>query len=164
MKRFPAGNFGRQRLEFFAAPFRAPLRAFAALVFAWDGDRVLVCDICDRGWCVPSGRIEPNEESIDAARREALEEAGAIIADVQYIGCYRVSERTEVRWADVFAARVEELREFVGGEESRDRRLAVFEELEGMYHLWNPLIEELFLYSREAVARRVATVNRFGAP
>ncbi len=109
MSKFPSGKYGRQRLEFFPAPFRAPLRAFAALVFPWLEDKVLICNIEDRGWCIPSGRVEPNESSIEAAVREAKEEAGAILEDVLYLGCYRITERGEVRWADVYAARVKDL-------------------------------------------------------
>ena len=91
MKRFPAGQYGRQRLQFFAAPFRAPIRAFAGLVFPWQGDRVLVADILGRGWCIPSGRVEPTETSLDAVRREAQEEAGATLKDIQY---------TEKKWGN----------------------------------------------------------------
>ena len=35
LKKFPVGPYGRQRLQFYPAPFRAPLRAFAGLVFPW---------------------------------------------------------------------------------------------------------------------------------
>ena len=49
-------------MEFFPAPYHAPLRAFAALVFPWHGDKILLCDIEDRGWCIPSGRVEPFED------------------------------------------------------------------------------------------------------
>ena len=86
LKRFPSGQYGRQRLHFYPAPFRAPLRAFAGLVFPWMGGRVLLANIEGRGWCIPSGRVEPNESSAEAVRREALEEAGAILTDVQYMG------------------------------------------------------------------------------
>ena len=65
MKRFPPGTYGRQRLQFFPAPFQAPLRAFAVLVFPWQDDRVLICDIEDRGWCIPSGRVEAEETSLE---------------------------------------------------------------------------------------------------
>lgn len=153
MKRFPSGTYGRQRLEFYAAPFRAPLRAFAGLVFAWDGDRVLICEIGDRGWSIPSGRVEPNENSAEAVEREALEEAGALLSNLQYIGCYRISERREVRWADCYVALVKELVEFNGTAESLGRKLATLEELPEIYHLWNPLTQMVFEHSREIMNR-----------
>lgn len=154
MKRFPSGQYGRQRLQFFPAPYRAPLRAFAGLVFPWDGERVLLADICGRGWCIPSGRVEAFETSLDAVRREALEEAGAVLKDLQYIGCYHISERREVRWADCFVARIERLVEIGMKEESKGRRLATLEELPEIYHLWNPLTMMVFEHSREILTRQ----------
>lgn len=153
MRKFPCGKYGRQRLEFFAAPFRAPLRSFVALVFCWNGDRVLLCHICDRGWCIPSGRVEPGETSCQAARREALEEAGAILGDPQYIGAYRISEREEVRWADVYVAQVKDLTDIGMPEESSGRKFVTMDELPEIYHLWTDLTEQLFIYSREVMAR-----------
>jgi len=152
--RFPSGQYGRQRLQFFPAPFRAPLRAFAGLVFPWDGEKVLIADIDGRGWCIPSGRVEPNETSMEAVKREALEEAGAILRDVQYIGCYHISERSEVRWADCFAARVDTLVEIGMQEESHGRKLVTIDELPEIYHLWNPLTKRVFEHSREVLERQ----------
>lgn len=153
MKRYPTGTYGRQRLEFHPAPFRAPLRAFAGLVFAWQSGKVLVCDIDGRGWCIPSGRVEPYENSLEAVRREALEEGGAILECIQYLGCYRISEKREVRWADCYAARVLDLVEITMQNESRGRQLLTMEELPPIYHLWNPLTEMLFQLSYEVVCR-----------
>ncbi|HRF61148.1 MAG TPA: NUDIX domain-containing protein [Fimbriimonadaceae bacterium] len=153
MKRFPSGRFGRQRLEFFPAPYRAPLRAFAALVFPWRDSQVLLCDIEDRGWCIPSGRVEPFETSLEAAHREALEEAGAVLADAQYLGCYRVTERSEIRWVDAYVARVDDLVEISAHEESRGRKFFTMDELPAIYHLWNDLTHEVFCFSREAMLR-----------
>lgn len=154
LKRFPTGQYGRQRLQFFPAPFRAPLRAFAALMFAWDGDLVLIADIEGRGWCVPSGRVEPEETSLEAVKRESVEEAGALLDDIQYMGCYHVSERREVRWVDCFVAKVATLGEIERQEESKGRRLATLEELPAIYHVWNPLTKMVFEHSYEIIQRR----------
>ena len=153
VRRFPTGNWGRQRLQFFPAPFRAPLRAFAALVFPWLDDRVLIADIEGRGWCIPSGRVEPNESSAEAALREAKEEAGGVLSDIQYIGCYHISERSEVRWADCFVARVDCLCEIGMTEESRGRKLVTLDELPDIYHLWNPLTARVFEHSKQILDR-----------
>ncbi len=153
MKNFPPGTYGRQRLQFFPAPFRAPLRAFVGLVFPWDGEKVLVCDIEGRGWCIPSGRVEPMESSLEAVRREALEEGGAVLKDVQYIGCYRISERREIRWADCYVARVASLVEIGMQEESKGRQLVTMDELPAIYHLWTPLTKLVFEHSREVLKR-----------
>lgn len=153
MKRFPSGVYGRQRLQFFPAPFRAPLRAFAGLVFPWLDDKVVICDIIGRGWCIPSGRVEPEETSAEAVVREAQEEAGAILTDLQYIGCYHISERREVRWADCYVAHVKELVEIGMAEESRGRQLVTPEELPGIYHNWSSLTEMVFQHSLEVLRR-----------
>jgi 8-oxo-dGTP diphosphatase len=153
MKKFPSGTFGRQRLTFFPAPFKAPLRTFAVLVFAWQDDRVVICDIEDRGWCIPSGRVEAGESSLEAAHREAKEEGGVILERVQHIGCYQINERQEVRWADCFAAKVKDIGEISMKEESLGMRLVTVDELPPIYHLWNPLTEAVFQYSHEVVKR-----------
>ena len=151
MIKFPSGKYGRQRLEFHPAPFRAPLRAFAALVFPWCEENVLICNIEDRGWCIPSGRVEPDESSLEAAIREAKEEAGAILQDVLYIGCYRITERGEVRWADVYVARVVDLVDIPEEFESLGRQILPLEEVPPIYHLWNPRTEAVFQYSAEVL-------------
>jgi nucleoside triphosphatase YtkD len=153
LKKFPVGPYGRQKLQFYPAPFRAPLRAFAGLVFPWLEDKVLICDIEDRGWCIPSGRVEPDESSLEAVIREALEEGGVEIEDVQYIGCYQVSERQEIRWADVYAARIAKMVEITMTEESLGRKLVTMEELPDIYHLWTPLTAMVFEHAREIVTR-----------
>jgi 8-oxo-dGTP diphosphatase len=154
VKRFPSGQYGRQKLTFYPAPFRSPLRAFASLVFAWEEDRVLICDILDRGWCIPSGRVEPAETSLEAANREALEEGGATLSEVQYLGCYQICDRQETRWADCFAARIAGLAKPTIPEESGGAKLVRVEELPEIYHLWNPLTAMVFDYSHEVVNRR----------
>jgi 8-oxo-dGTP diphosphatase len=156
MRRFPTGQYGRQRLQFFPAPFRAPLRAFAALVFPWEGERVLIANIEGRGWCIPSGRVEPAETSREAVVREAMEETGAQLLDVQYIGCYHISERREVRWADCYVARVGELGDIGRPDESKGRRFATLQELPAMYHLWNPLTRMVFEHSYEILQRAIS--------
>ncbi len=153
MKRFPAAKYGRQSMRFCPAPFRSPLRAFAVLVFAWQGEKVLICDIIERGWTVPSGRVEPEESSKEAAIREAQEEAGAILSALQYIGCYEIKERGEVRWADCYAAKVDDLVEIGAVAESRSRQLVGLSELPEIYHWWNDLSLLVFEHSKAVIAR-----------
>jgi 8-oxo-dGTP diphosphatase len=86
-------------------------------------------------------------------KREALEEGGAILECIQYLGCYRISEKREVRWADCYAARICELTEITRKDESLGRKLVSIEELPEIYHLWNPLTEMLFKQSYEVVCR-----------
>jgi 8-oxo-dGTP diphosphatase len=153
LKQFPCGKYGRQLLRFFPAPYKAPLRAFAVLVFPWHHDEVLVCDIAGRGWCIPSGRVEPSETSEEAVKREALEEGGAVLQDLQYIGCYQINDKSEVRWADCYTAHVAELTEIQAAMESKGRRYATMQELPAIYHLWNELTEHVFMHALSIVKR-----------
>ncbi len=153
VKKFPPGTYGRQSLQFFPAPYKAPLRAFAALLFPWHGENVLLCNIGDRGWCIPSGRVEAFESSIEAVKREAIEEAGAEVDCVQYIGCYKICEKGEVRWADVYVGQVVSLGEISMPEESLGRQLVTMDELPGIYYDWNPLTECVFEHARQIMLR-----------
>ncbi|MCG9895146.1 MAG: NUDIX domain-containing protein [Fimbriimonadaceae bacterium] len=159
MSKFPCGRSGRQQLEFHPAPFRAPLRAFASLVFPWQEDSILLCRISDRGWCIPSGRVEPAETSQEAALREAVEEAGAILNPIVYIGCYRITERSEVRWADVYAASVEGLVDLDPQFESTGRRFVTLEQVPDIYYVWNDLTEAVFVHSRETLRRHLSFLS-----
>lgn len=116
----------------------------------------MICDIEDRGWCIPSGRVEADETSLEAVRREAIEEAGAILSDIQYIGCYMISERREIRWADCYASRIEALVDIGMTDESHGRRLVTLDELPDIYHLWNPLTKMVFEHSLEVLDRQDA--------
>lgn len=121
---------------------------------------MLICDIEGRGWCVPSGRVEPFETSCQAAIREAREEGGAIVCGAQYLGCYRISERSEVRWADVFAGRLVDLIPIGDVAESKGRRMVKLEELEKVYHLWSPLMDAIFAHSKEVLDRHEQAYGR----
>lgn len=140
-------------MQFFPAPFRAPLRAFAALVFPWVDDKVLICNIADRGWCIPSGRVEPMEESLETVCREAREEGGAVLDHVQYIGCYQICERREVRWADCYVSGIREMREIEFKTESLGVDFVTMEQLPEIYHNWNDLTHQVFEHSYEVVSR-----------
>lgn len=158
--RFPSGKYGRQSMEFYAAPYRAPLRAFAALVFPWRDEEVLLCNICDRGWCIPSGRVEAFESSIEAAAREAREETGAVLSDLVYLGCYKITERTEVRWADVYVADVIDLGEITHDMESLGRQFVCRDQLPDIYHLWNELTAAVFDHSFNIMSRHREIMKR----
>ena len=91
---------------------------------------------------------------------EALEEGGVEIDEVQYIGCYQISERQEVRWADVYTARSVKLVEITMTEESLGRQLVGLEELPTVYHLWTPLTEMVFQHAAKSWKDRCARSAR----
>lgn len=102
---------------------------------------------------MPSGRVEPAEDSLETAVREAREEGGALLDHVQYIGCYQIQEKHEVRWADCYAASVRELTDITVPEESHGRQYVGLDELSAIYHNWSELTELVFRHSYEIVLR-----------
>ncbi len=142
-------------MEFHPAPFRPPHRAFAALIFPWREGKILLAQIPDRGWCIPSGRVEAGETAREAAEREALEEAGARMDPIVFLGAYKLIDGGDVRWAEVFAGQVQDVRPISTGFESLGRRWVEPCELPDLYHEWNPLIEAVFAYSQEALRRQI---------
>ena len=153
MKRFPTGRWGRMTLCFHPAPLRAPFRPFAAMVFAWQDGSVLLCNIPGRGWGIPSGRVEACEDSVEAARRETLEEGGAIIENLRYMGCYEMISQKQIMWAEAYTASIQDLVDIPEGSESQDRKLVEAEHLPNCYYMWDPLTEAVFEYSRSVFKR-----------
>lgn len=138
-------------MEFFPAPFVAPSPAFAALVFPWQDSRVMLANISERGWCIPSGRVEQSETSEDAMRREAREEAGIELGEAIFIGCYRIGEAKEYRWADVFIAEVSDVLDWQPTDESLERLWVEKDDLPGQYYNWEPLVAAVFEHSWQQI-------------
>src|SRR6266545_3125140 len=61
-----------------------------AFVLAFEGERLLMTDERERGLNILGGGLEPGETPEAAARREALEEAGARLGDLEPLGYQRV--------------------------------------------------------------------------
>jgi 8-oxo-dGTP diphosphatase len=151
--KFPSGKWGNRHMVFHPAPVRPPFRPFAAMVFAWQDGHALICNIPGRGWCIPSGRVEPNEEGIAAAEREAYEEGGARLGDLRYMGCYQISDKSTTLWAEAYTASIEQLEEIPDFSESTERKLVDPEQLPDVYHMWDSLTQAVFEYSRTVFER-----------
>ena len=133
-------------------PGDAPPDAFAALVFPFYGDRLVLAEIPGRGWCVPSGRVEAGESVEDAARRETFEEAGATLGRLAPLGGFVLTDRAtgEIRRAAAFLADVANLEDLPSGSESLGRMLIAVEEVEGAYFAWDALLAAVFAHAEEA--------------
>ena len=151
--RFPAGKWGTRQMTFHPAPSRPPFRPFAAMVFAWDDGKALICNIPGRGWCIPSGRVEPNEEGIAAAEREAYEEGGVRLEELRYMGCYQIADRNTTLWAEAYTAKIAEFVDIPDFSESTERKMVSPEELPDVYHMWDALTLAVFNYSRTVFER-----------
>jgi 8-oxo-dGTP pyrophosphatase MutT (NUDIX family) len=156
-----------RRMQF--VPDSVPAGAKVRYVVVLIGDeqgRFLLAHIAERGYCAPSGHIEPGEAAEHAAIREAYEEAGAVIRCLEAIGYYRlqpcspaVSSSQEARTGDegaeciapVFLAQLERLEPVPHGSESRGVRWATLKEMPQLYYQWSPLLEAVFRYARARI-------------
>lgn len=153
---FPTAHWGNVQATFY--PQRdwqgvQPLRA--VLLFAFFGDRVVLCDIAGRGWSVPSGHIQEGETPEQAIRREAQEEAGITLNRVEPIGLYQLHEPDGSFWyAPVFVGEVAHFAPIADSSESGGVLLIPPEDVQEVYHLWDPLIAEVFQYATKQYRER----------
>ena len=133
----------------------------AALVFPFYGDRVVLADIETRGWCIPSGHLEAGETAEDAVRRESIEEAGAVLGRVLYVGYFILTDigSGAVRHAPTFIAEVSAIGAIPDGTESRGAYLAPVEDIAAMYFAWDDLLAGVFAhaYAQKRDRLRVGT-------
>ena len=129
-------------------------RLYAALVFVFYGDKIALADIAGRGFCIPSGRIEPGETLDAAAEREVWEETGGRLAPDRrrLIGCYRLLSRGganpgQVRWCPVFVAEALGFEPIPAGSESNGLFLAAIEDVADLYFTWDALMAAVFCYA-----------------
>jgi 8-oxo-dGTP diphosphatase len=121
----------------------------AALVFAFHKGRVVLAEIPGRGWCVPSGRLEPGESADAAGRREAWEEAGLSLGTLYALGdtVFQSSDGMDPVVAANYVAEVKRFDPIPPMSESLGIRLASREELSTCYYLWDKLMESIFDYA-----------------
>ena len=107
-----------------------------------------------RGYCIPSGRIEPGEALDAAAEREVWEETGGRLAPDRrrLIGCYRLVSRAgpspeSVRWCPVFVAEALGFEPIPAGSEFQGLFLAAIEDVADLYFTWDPLMAAVFAYA-----------------
>ncbi len=147
--RFPTVSWHERVVTFRARrTWRGIQPVRAVLLFAFFGDRVVLCDIEGRGWSVPSGHIQPGESPEQAMRREAREEAGIVLHRMQPLGVYILQEADGSRWyAPVFVGEVAHFAPIPDTSESHGVLLIPPEDVQEVYHLWDPLVAEVFRYA-----------------
>lgn len=146
---FPVVTVAGTTFEFF--PGHMPDECAYSLVVPWHEGTVVLTHIYDRGWCIPSGRLEPGESPDETARREAFEEASIALGEIVFLGSYRLtaSDQSE-SWACLYTGQVVALDPFDANEESAGRRLVPYEDLPGVYYQWDELMESVFAFARRA--------------
>lgn len=111
-----------------------PLAAItSALALAFDGERILMTNLRQRGWDIPGGHLDPGEPPEAAMRREVMEEAGALLMEVQLLGYQRIRLLGDIpagyryphpdSYQVLYLARVAGLVEFAGNHEASQRAL-----------------------------------------
>lgn len=149
---FPRVRWQTDDATFLPGPFPEDAPAVFALVFPFYGDRIVLAEIPERGWCIPSGRVERGETSRDAAIRECFEESGATLTRLAPLGRFQLTDtRTgEVRFAAAYLGDVGNLEDLPEGSESQGRILLGIEEVEGAYFAWDALLAAVFAHAEEA--------------
>lgn len=156
---------GRQ-MRFVPAEVAEPLPPprYVVVLVADGAGRYLLANIRARGYCAPSGHIEPAESPEAAARREAYEETGAVLAELHWLGTYVLSPCSssvpEPCSAPLFLARAERIDPIKGESESQGIYWATLEELPTLYYDWSPLLKAVFEYAEQ---RRQALWQRQNA-
>ncbi|WP_394239489.1 RNA deprotection pyrophosphohydrolase [Niallia oryzisoli] len=93
METFIDNNGGRVTVSFQKDSFSK--RAEHVLVICRFYDQWLLTKHKERGWEFPGGKKEENETLEEAARREVMEETGAILQSLHYIGEYEVNSEED---------------------------------------------------------------------
>jgi 8-oxo-dGTP diphosphatase len=151
MTLFPTVVWGQSQVTFLPAErsVSAEMPRPAALVFALTQGRFVVADIQGRGWCIPGGRLEPDETPEQAVRREAMEEAGITLGPLHLLGHFIKTERETGAAVAIpaFMADVVDSTELPSETESRGVGLLSPEALPIHYYTWDTLLEAVFAYA-----------------
>ncbi|MEP6756837.1 MAG: NUDIX domain-containing protein [Chthonomonadales bacterium] len=146
---FPVVRWGDNLATFFSHEAPEDSKYYAVVVFTWTDKGWLVANIPNRGWCVPSGRIEAGETPIETAHREAFEEVGATLKQLKPVGHYRfMSDIGAETLMPTFVSLVEKVEPIPQGSESLGIRYLKPDELRENYWRWDELLESMFGYAQ----------------
>ena len=127
--------------------------ATTVVVFARHPGGFVLAAIPGRGWCTPSGHIEPHETHLDAALRETREEIGAELRDVRIIGRFLLTNSSGVRSAAIaFVGRVDTFGDLPAHTEATAVRVVPPEDLPSVYYRWDELLSRVFAYAERLLA------------
>ncbi|MBT2680795.1 nucleoside triphosphatase YtkD [Bacillus sp. ISL-35] len=107
MKKFKAMNGEDVILSFQENAFEK--RACHVLVICKYRDKWLLTNHKVRGFEFPGGKMEKDESLEDAARREVMEETGAVLKRIEFIGEYQVMGKEDSFVKRIFYGEVEKI-------------------------------------------------------
>ncbi len=98
-----------------------------------------------RGWCTPSGHIEPEESPEAAAVRECYEEAGITCCDLVRFGTFIVRRSdAKIRCAAVFGGRASRIGSIPANSESKGMGMYRLSQIPPIYWHWDELMKAMF--------------------
>ncbi len=155
---FPAAEWGDVTARFCLPHFRprSKQRAYAALVFAFEENQLVLCNIQGRGWSIPGGRLEQGETPLQAVRREAYEEAGLRLGQLRLLGDYLLTSPNGQMRVPVYLARVKQRSAPPPGFEGLETSLCPCEEIAHRYYRWDSLLENVCGLACERAAELTA--------
>ena len=142
---FPTAKWGSYRAEFVLSS-AAPVTH--VVVFPFYGDLIVLAEIINRGWCIPSGHIEPGETPEMAAHRESMEEAGIELGPLTQLGAFVLTaEDGTAGAANAYIATVTKMHDAPTGSDSAGRALFRVEDVSETYYHWDELLDTAFQYA-----------------
>jgi 8-oxo-dGTP diphosphatase len=143
---FPTVRWGEYSVTF--EPIVEPVEPRdgpAIVVFARAQDGYVLANVRGRGWCTPSGRLEPGESHWEAAVRETYEEAGARLEKLTEFGRYVLRNENSVTLRfPTFYGYVQEFGDIPPGSESEAAMCVPFNEVRAVYYRWDELLDRVF--------------------
>ena len=121
-------------------------------------DGFVLANIAGRGWCTPSGRLEPGETPMEAAVRETFEEAGCRLLGARLIGHYLIQydDGSSAR-LPTFAGSTDGPGQIPNGSESLGARLVHPDDLPRLYYRWDSLLQAVFALAYEVTSPEEAS-------
>jgi len=132
----------------------------AACVPITSNNEVIAVNVIGRGVDIPGGHIDLGETSIDAMHRETYEEALIKVDEPILIDVLRVTSDDKRLGLDkkpymlIYAAKVQELKEFIVNEEISERLILSQEQFTSLYFADHE-------YANKMVSSAIRAVSRF---